>query len=137
MRRRIYGEAIGLRTQDPARVVAKLRAGLPASCFERLRNELEVTSSRLAATVNIAPRTLARRRKEGRLHTDESERLLRIAGLYDRAVDVLGETTKARRWLLAPKRALGGVSPLDFADTEPGAEEVFDLLGRIEHGVFS
>ena len=135
--RRVYGESIGLRTRDPAAVVRKLREGLPVSCFDRLQAELGVTSVRLAVTVNIAPRTLARRKKEGRLHCDESERVLRIARLFDRAIDVLGDAAVARQWLMAPKRALGGVVPLDFADTEPGAEEVLDLLGRIEHGVFA
>ncbi|MBW1797126.1 MAG: DUF2384 domain-containing protein, partial [Deltaproteobacteria bacterium] len=36
-----------------------------------------------------------------------------------------------------PARALGGKTPLEYADTEPGAQEVDELLGRIEHGVFS
>jgi uncharacterized protein (DUF2384 family) len=34
-------------------------------------------------------------------------------------------------------RALGGRSPLDFAQTEPGAREVENVIGRLEHGVFS
>ena len=32
---------------------------------------------------------------------------------------------------------LGDVSPLEYAKTEVGAREVENLLGRIEHGVFS
>ncbi len=43
----------------------------------------------------------------------------------------------AREWLKSPLPALAGKTPLEFADTEPGAQEVEDLLGRIEHGVFS
>ena len=135
--RRVYGESIGLSARDPVTVVRKLREGLPTSCFDRLRGELGITSARLAGTVNIAVRTLARRKQEGRLHCDESERVLRIARLYDRTIEVLGDAAGARQWLMAPKRALGGVSPMNFADTEPGAMEVFDLLGRIEQGVFA
>jgi uncharacterized protein (DUF2384 family) len=33
--------------------------------------------------------------------------------------------------------ALGWRTPIDFAQTEPGAREVENLIGRIEHGVFS
>ena len=33
--------------------------------------------------------------------------------------------------------ALGGVAPLDFARTELGAEEVENLVGRIQYGIFS
>ena len=39
--------------------------------------------------------------------------------------------------MFAKNRALGGATPLDFAKTEPGAREVENVLGRLEHGVFS
>ena len=71
------------------------------------------------------------------MYTDESERLFRIASLFDRAVEVLGDKETAKQWFKGPKRALGGQTPLQFADTEPGANEVAALLGRLEHGVFS
>jgi len=43
----------------------------------------------------------------------------------------------ARRWLSSPQRGLGGAVPLDYAETEIGAREVEDLLGRIEYGVYA
>jgi putative toxin-antitoxin system antitoxin component (TIGR02293 family) len=91
----------------------------------------------LARVAHIATRTLSRRKKEGHLDTDESERLFRIGALFDRAAEVLGGKEVAREWFKTPLRALGGQSPLEYADTEPGAREVEDLLGRVEHGVFS
>ena len=57
--------------------------------------------------------------------------------LFDRALEVLGEKEAARHWFKTSNKALGGRSPLEFADTEPGAREVEELLGRIEHGIFS
>jgi len=36
-----------------------------------------------------------------------------------------------------PNRALGNLSPLEMAATETGAREVENLMGRLEHGVFS
>ena len=77
------------------------------------------------------------RRKEGHLQTDESERLFRIAELYDRAIEVLGDQERAEAWLKEPKKALGMKTPLQYADTESGAREVENLLGRLEYGVFS
>lgn len=78
-----------------------------------------------------------RRRKEGRLQTDESERLFRIAALYDRAIEVLGDQERAEAWLKAPQKALGMKTPLQYAETELGAREVENLLGRLEYGIFS
>ena len=68
---------------------------------------------------------------------EESERIYRIARLYDRAVEVFGDKKMGRKWLKEPVWALGDIPPLEFAETELGAQEVDDLLGRIEHGVFT
>ena len=118
-------------------LIKNIKKGLPISAFEKIRKELDVSADILASTVNIATRTLARRKKEGRFHSDESERVLRIASLFDRALQVLHSQNRVQLWFKAPQKGLGGKTPLEYADTEPGAREVEDLLGRLEHGVFS
>jgi len=133
----VYGSSAGLTKRDTDRIIGVLKGGLPVSAFGRLQLEMGVSAKVLAATTNIAVRTLTRRKKEGRLRTDESERLYRIAALFDRAVEVLGDKGKARDWFAVPKRAFAGRTPLEQADTEPGATQVADLLGQIEHGVFA
>ena len=130
-------KVIGIKHTGLHTVVAQIRAGLPATTIQFLQRQIGITNSQLAATVNIPGRTLSRRAREGRLHSDESERVVRIARLFIRAVQVLGDNDRARQWLKTPKRALAGVTPLEYADTEPGAEEVLNLLGRLEHGVFT
>ncbi len=133
----VYGSSIGLACRNIDDIVRSMKAGFPISTFECLQAEMAIAAGDLATTTNIALRTLTRRKSEGRLRTDESERLYRISALYDRAVQVLGDKEAARHWFKTPKQALGGRSPLEYADTEPGAREVEDLLGRLEHGVFS
>jgi putative toxin-antitoxin system antitoxin component (TIGR02293 family) len=133
----MYGASIGLRPRDLNDLIGILKQGLPVEAFDRLRDLLDVPEKMLASTVNIAYRTLGRRKKEGRLKTDESERVLRIAKLYEKALDVLEDAELAQQWLKQPAKALGGMPPLQYADTEPGAQEVEDLLCRIEYGVFS
>jgi putative toxin-antitoxin system antitoxin component (TIGR02293 family) len=118
-------------------LIKNIKKGLPISAFEKIQKELDVSVDTLAATVNIATRTLARRKKEGRFHSDESERVLRIASLFDRALQVLHIQNRVQLWFKSPQKGLGGKTPLEYADTEPGAREVEDLLGRLEHGVFS
>jgi putative toxin-antitoxin system antitoxin component (TIGR02293 family) len=118
-------------------LVGRIEAGLPLVEFEALRTLLDLTGEELAERLAISRSTLARRKKSGRLDREESDRLVRFARLYARAADVLGEEEDARRWLKSPARALGMVTPLVFAETEAGAREVENLLGRIEYGVFS
>jgi putative toxin-antitoxin system antitoxin component (TIGR02293 family) len=118
-------------------LIQSIKKGLPISAFEKIQKELNVSADTLATTVNIANRTLARRKKEGRFLPDESERVLRIASLFDRASQVLHKQDRVQLWFKSPQKALGGKTPLEYADTEPGAREIEDLLGRLEHGVFS
>ena len=133
----MYGVSIGLHPQNSAKLIAKIKEGLSVKAFNRLCKNLNISEKALAHTMNIALSTLARRKKTGRLTFEESERLYRIARLYDRAHEVFKDKEMARKWLKEPAWALGDVSPLEFAETELGAQEVDDLLGRIEHGVFT
>lgn len=109
---------------------------MPADSFDQLRRSLNIFDSALSRIVQISKRALDRRRATGRLKTDESERILYLARVFDKAVDVLGSREKAESWLKKPARGLGGKIPLDYADTILGANEVINLLGRIEHGIF-
>ena len=132
-----YGASAGLSFKDTGTLIRQIKRGLPMNAFDDLQAAMAVPAKTLASAANIAVRTLNRRRKEGRLQTDESERLFRIAVLYDRAIEVLGDQERARAWFKEPKKALGMKTPLQYADTEPGAREVENLLGRLEYGVFS
>ena len=44
---------------------------------------------------------------------------------------------KASTWLRRPNRALNNERPLRLLDTDVGARQVEDILGRIAHGVVS
>lgn len=123
--------------EEPSEIVSTVREGLPTERFDALREMLDVSSGALAEVVGITQSTLSRRRKRGTFDKDESERILRVARLVTRAVDVLDGLENARKWLTEPARGLGGERPLAFADTEPGAREVERLLIRLEHGVYS
>lgn len=126
-----------LGTTEPAALARAVREGIPAGRFDALKKLLGVSTETLADVVGISPSTLSRRRKRGVFNKDESERVLRIARIALRAVDVLDGEENARKWFTEPARALGGEEPLQFADTEPGAREVERLLIRLEHGVYS
>ncbi len=92
----------------------------------------------LGELVQIAPRTLSRRKEEGRLQPDESDRLLRVSRLVGRALELFeGDLETARKWLSTPLRSLRGKAPLELVKTEVGAQEVEALIGRLEHGIIS
>ena len=123
---------LGYGVADAVRV---LREGLPAARADALARALGVPRSRLGELLGASASTLARRRRVGRLGRSESERAYRIGRLVERAVEGFGGAEKGMEWLKRPNWALGGEAPLDYADTEPGAQEVYNVIGRIEHGL--
>ena len=118
-------------------LIAQLRAGLPYPALEALQERLGLPTREMARLLRIPERTLTRRRRSGRLDPVESERVLRIERLFALAIEMLRNVDRARTWLKIPKAALGGRTPLQYADTEVGAREVENLIGRLRHGVFS
>ncbi|WP_103029914.1 type II RES/Xre toxin-antitoxin system antitoxin [Salinibacter altiplanensis] len=121
--------------ESPGKTVEAIREGLPAEALGWLKERLGLTAEELASIIHVSRRTMSRRKKKGRLKPDESERALRLIRLYRRAVEMLGGRTEATGWLREENFALGGETPLKFADTEPGARRVERLLGQIEHGI--
>ncbi len=128
---------LGINAQTTKILIEQLREGLGADAFNKLKDELGISAERLAKILNIPSRTLTRRLKEGRFSTTESERILRVANISSKAKELFEGEDYYKDWLSSSAIALGGSAPLDYLDTELGAEEVENLIGRLEHGVFS
>ena len=122
---------------DAGDMQAALRRGLPYAAFEAFRQVLELRSKELADLLGVASRTLARRKTSRQLSPIESDRLYRVAYMTRLAAEVLGSLEKARAWLHRKNRALGGVSPIRFLDTEIGERQVEEILQRINYGTYS
>jgi putative toxin-antitoxin system antitoxin component (TIGR02293 family) len=110
-----------------------VKEGLPRSAFDRVKGAVGVSSEGLSSLTGIPLRTLSRRRK---LKPDESERLLRVASAFQKAVELFRDLEKARAWFTSPKPALAGLAPLQCCDTETGSREVENLLGRVDESVY-
>lgn len=118
-------------------LVERVRKGLPMPEFRSLQEILGIPEEELGRFLGISPATLARRKKGGRFEMLESERIVRFARLFGIAMEVFdSDEQAAREWLKTPNVGTAGERPLSYADTEFGAREVENLLGRIDHGVF-
>jgi putative toxin-antitoxin system antitoxin component (TIGR02293 family) len=134
----VYVTLLGLQPSDTVQLMRQVERGLPFRVVERLRRNMALTTEALADLIQVRPRTLSRRKEEGRLQPDESDRALRASRLFGSALELFeGDAAAARAWLSSAQQALGGAVPLAVAKTELGAREVEQLIGRLEHGVFS
>ncbi|MEA3286382.1 MAG: antitoxin Xre-like helix-turn-helix domain-containing protein [Candidatus Marinimicrobia bacterium] len=131
-----YVSLVGLRDYETPALVGVLQEGLAFEAFEHFAVNLGLPKDELLNLLQLPLRTLQRRKKEGVLHPDESDRLLRAARVFAHVVALFdGNYIIAREWFAKPLQALGGSSPLEFASTELGAREVEIIIGRLEHGI--
>ena len=130
-------KTLGKRVSSQQDLIAVVKRGLRIATIQAVIEELNARPAEVLAALRIARRTMERRKTTGRLLPQESERVYRLAKVLAFAESVLGTKEKARHWLNAPNRALGTVSPLSLMDTAAGADEVMNVLGRIDYGVYS
>ena len=133
-----FGRMLGINADNSLQLIRAVERGFAFSTLERLRRATSFPMERLAISVGISPRTLTRRKKDRKLTAAESDRLVSVSRLLALAIELFeGDRIRAFRWFQNQNRALGERSPLEMAATETGAREVENLIGRLEHGVFS
>ena len=114
-----------------------IREGFPPAVVEQLMQSSGLTLKELSEALDLSPRSLQRRRRCGRLARFESDRLYRLARIVALAQQSLGDRDSAARWLKRSNHALGGAPPISVMDTELGARQVENVLGRIAYGGIS
>src|SRR5258708_13491228 len=132
------GRRVGLKGENCGELIRQVGRGFAFHLLAAFESRAGISQAEIAALLGIPPRTLARRKASGRLTSDESEKLLRLSSVFEQAVELFeGDEAHARRWLTTAKKALENQTPLAYSRTELGAREVENLIGRLEHGVFS
>ena len=107
---------------------------LKYAAVQNLSDYLDLSAPRVMRLIIANERTAQRRKEQGALTEEESDRLTRVARITRRAVEAFGNEGQAKVWLCRDNRALGGQAPLELLGTDAGAEAVTDELGRMELG---
>lgn len=130
--------SVGLSATEPGEIHAAILTGLPYKALVRFEKHTHFPGATIARAVGIPARTLIRRKQAKRLTPGESDRLYRLAVVFAKAAELFaGDIKAAREWLTKPARGLGHKVPLEFAQTAAGERMVLDLIGRLQHGVFT
>ena len=121
-----------------AQAVRDIRSGYSTGRIDTIKKVLNLDSETVARISGINIRTIARRRKEGSLRPDESDRVYRISRVLDLAQSVFGEKPEPlQNWFKTPKPALNGETPVNLLDTDPGLHQVRRLLNQIAYGIYT
>lgn len=73
----------------------------------------------------------------GSASSSRDKKNVRVDEIMKRAAEVFENHEIAQDWMRSPKKSLNNVTPLALCESEKGAVIVRDMLGRIEHGVYS
>lgn len=131
----VVDEVIGKRGNWLQQLQA-VEKGLPFKALAYLSELLGLTLAETGAIVGMSPRTVARRKEDGRLEMDESDHLVRVAQIFDQATHLFrDDAASARGWLTHGQLGLGGARPIDLMRTGLGAKAVETLLGQLAHGI--
>ena len=118
------GEAVvGRSIRSGEDMSAAIREGFQPAVVDALLDSSGLTLQEVATSLDLSTRSLQRRRHQGRL-----ARLLALADYF------IGDREKGIAWMKRPNVVLGGIPPLSLLDTELGARQVENVLGRIAYG---
>ena len=118
-----------------ASLFAGLQNGFAYSAIEALAT-YGVNRRELSRFTGITLSTLDRRKSEGHLNTQESDKVYGLVRLIDAATDLFsGNEEKANAWIRKSAKGLGDRAPIDMIRTSAESESVIDFIGRVKHGV--
>lgn len=112
--------------------------GISANVLRNFRVYFNLSHDLTANMLNVSAPTLYRwTRSNKNLDRNFSVKLLEITDLFLYGSEVFGNNKNFFKWLNLPNSALGGMEPLDLIEIPGGVSKVKDVIGRIEHGVYS
>ncbi|HHN6585519.1 TPA: antitoxin Xre/MbcA/ParS toxin-binding domain-containing protein [Escherichia coli] len=130
-------QVAGLSRSDGVALLGQINEGLDGNIADVIIDWAKITQNDLRKMSGIPSTTFSRSRK-ARFTAGQSERLVRIIRVIDRAVELFeGNKDEAQKWLNEPNRALSWKVPAELMASETGAYEVMKLITRLEHGVYS
>lgn len=128
--------SLGLEAQTALALADKIHVGLRKTQIERFSKHSGLSSRAIYQAAHVPPSTASKQLEKGRLKSHESERIARLARVFDQAADIFEDRGIAMEWLRAENSDLDGRSPLEAAGYDEGARAVEQLLDRMLHGTF-
>lgn len=113
------------------------REGISKTDLEHLKNKIALDYNQLAKVLSVARATLINKKGKEKFDDDLSAKILGLAEIYSLGYEVFEDEQLFNNWIFRENIALGGQSPFNFLDNPFGREEVKNIIGRINYGVFS
>jgi putative toxin-antitoxin system antitoxin component (TIGR02293 family) len=132
-----YLDLFGISHKDRTDGLKIGRQGLSLAQLNKFYKRTGFTRPEVEKIIGVSPSTMERRIREKCLRPEESDRLLKVAQIYDRMLVIRdGDAASVSRWFHTPNEFLGWSSPADTCQTELGRDRVQALVYRIIDGLY-
>lgn len=112
--------------------------GIKANVIKNFRDYFNISRDDTAQMLNISLPTLYRWLKTNKsLDRNYSILLFELTDLFLYGSEIFNGKDYFIKWLNLPNTALGGLEPQELLEIPGGISKVKDIIGRIEHGVYS
>jgi putative toxin-antitoxin system antitoxin component (TIGR02293 family) len=111
--------------------------GISKKELEQLKEKGGLDYDQLAYILDVARSTLIAKKSLDRFASGLSEKIMSLADIYSYGYEVFGDQEQFNQWIFEPVKALGGKAPYDILNNHYGRQEVRNLIGRIDYGVYS
>lgn len=116
-------------------MIALVKTGIQAKSLDSILTFSGLTDKELVDILPISKRQLNRYTPNHKLNKEITAHLLQIIELFQKGFRLFGEQ-KFKLWIRTHNKVLDA-KPIDIMDTSIGIEFIEDVIGRIEHGVYS
>ena len=91
----------------------------------------------LSEMLAISKDTIKNKKGKEKFSIQVSAKIIELVDIYSYGFKVFGDELSFDLWMFKPNAALGGLPPNRFLNTLRGIEEVKNIIGRIDYGVYS
>ncbi len=114
-----------------------IKEGISKKDLESLKDKAGMDYNQLSKVLSVARATLINKKGNDKFDINLSEKIVGVADIYSYGYEVFEDETRFNDWIFRSNRSLGGQAPYDLLDNQYGREEVKNLIGRIDYGVYS
>jgi putative toxin-antitoxin system antitoxin component (TIGR02293 family) len=114
-----------------------IEEGISKKALESFKEKAQLDYDQLAECLNVARATLINKKGEEKFNRDVSDKIVSLVDIYSYGYQVFEDRGRFNEWIFRPNKALGNRTPFHFMHNSFGRQEVKNLIGRIDHGIYS
>lgn len=118
-------------------MMSEVKKGLSRHVLDGLKDLTKLDFTSLSKVIGTTTATIHKKKHDDRFSLPVSEKIMEVAALYDFGVEVFEDKDDFNTWMQTENSTLGTRKPIEFIDTIFGINEVRNVIGRIQYGVYS